>query len=78
MFWDEYKLSGYNKDNTVIIDDYDEVYDTQPNNCIIATPFEFTKDDSESDRYLKDLQKSLESIKEGEPAKGVNRSLGLS
>lgn len=78
MFWDEYKLIGYNSDNTVIIDDYEEVYETQPNNCIIASPFEFDKDDSENDKYLQDLQKSLSSMKEKNPAKGVNKSLGLS
>lgn len=77
MFWDEYKLAGYNKDNTVIIDDYDEVYETQPNNCIVAAPFEFIKDGSDKDKYLKDLQKSLSSMKDGEPAKGVNKSMGL-
>lgn len=78
MFWDEYELTGYSKNNTVIIDDYDEVYETQPDNCIIAVPFEFVQDDSEKDNYLTDLQKSLENMKAGgEPARGVNKSLGL-
>jgi len=77
MFWDEYKLEGYTKDNTVIIDDYDEVYKTQPDNCIIAVPFEFDKDGSEKDTYLKDLQHSLSTMQKGQPAKGINNSLGL-
>ena len=77
MFWDEYKLVGYNKDNTVIIDDYDEVYETQPHNCIIAVPFEFTAKNSENDTYLKDLQRLLSTMQQGKPAKSVNSSLGL-
>ena len=74
MLWDEYKLPGFNSRNTVIIDDYDEVHETQPDNCIIAVPFEFTKKGSENDTYLKDLQQSLSK---GKSAKSVNSSLGL-
>ena len=77
MLWDEYKLVGYNKDNTVILDDYEEVHNTQPDNCIIAPPFEFEQKGSENDTYLKDLQQYLTAMKPGKPAKSVNRSLGL-
>ena len=77
MLWDEYKLLGYNKDNTVIIDDYEEVHNTQPDNCIIAPPFEFEQKGSENDTYLKDLQQYLTTMKPGKSAKSVNRSLGL-
>jgi len=78
MIWDIYKLDGYSKDNTVIIDDYDEVYDTQPDNCIIAVPFEFTSEGSEKDTFLKDLQPKLESMRQnisnnkGRPARECN------
>ncbi len=77
MIWDEYKISGYTKDNTVIIDDYDEVFNTQPDNCIIAKPFEFTNDNSENDTYLRDLKKALKNMKSGQPAVNVNKELGL-
>ena len=77
MIWDEYKISGYTKDNTVIIDDYDEVFNTQPDNCIIAKPFEFTKDNSENDTYLRDLKKALKNMKSGQPAVNVNKELGM-
>jgi TFIIF-interacting CTD phosphatase-like protein len=77
MIWDEYKISGYTKDNTVIIDDYDEVYDTQPDNCIIAKPFEFVKENSEKDRYLIELTKSLRKMKSIKPAHSINVDLGL-
>ena len=64
MLWDVYKLEGYNKNNTVIVDDYDEVYNTQPDNCIIAPPFEFTKEGSENDRFLKKLIPKLKRMNE--------------
>jgi TFIIF-interacting CTD phosphatase-like protein len=55
MLSDIYKIPNYNKDNTFIIDDYDEVYKTQPNNCIIAPEFQFTEENSDKDTFLKDL-----------------------
>jgi TFIIF-interacting CTD phosphatase-like protein len=63
MLWDYYKLANYNVYNTVILDDYDEVYDTQPDNCIIAKPFEFTDDKSEKDIFLSSLIPKLERLK---------------
>jgi hypothetical protein len=45
----------YNKRNTFIVDDYDEVYDTQPENCIIAPPFKFKHKESDKDTFLKDI-----------------------
>lgn len=59
MLWDVYKLKDYDKNNTVILDDYDEVYKTQPKNCIIAKPFEFTQDESWNDKFLEELQTKL-------------------
>ena len=50
--------------NTLIIDDYYEVYNTQNNNCIIAVPFEFTDDDSDKDQYLQQLQDILTEYKD--------------
>lgn len=56
MIWDKHKLLGYNANNTVILDDYvSDVHKCQPNNCVIAKPFEFTKEGSENDTFLKDI-----------------------
>jgi TFIIF-interacting CTD phosphatase-like protein len=54
ILWEFFKIN-YNENNTFILDDFDEVYNTQKNNCIIAKPFEFTENKSEKDTFLKDL-----------------------
>jgi hypothetical protein len=64
MLWDTHKLEGYSEKNTIILDDYkDDVHICQPNNCVIAPPFEFMKDGSENDTFLKDLIPQLEMMK---------------
>lgn len=55
LLWDTYKLKHFNENNTVILDDYNEVYNTQPKNCIVAKPFEFKNKNSEKDTFLKDI-----------------------
>lgn len=82
MLWDIHKLPGYSSKNTVIIDDYKaDVHKCQPNNCIIAPPFEFEKDGSEHDTFLKDiipqLDKMIERIENGheELASTVNEEM---
>jgi len=55
MLWDVYGLQGYTQQNTVILDDYDEVYKSQTMNCVAATPFEFTGENSEKDQFLRRL-----------------------
>lgn len=81
IIWENYKIPNYNKNNTVIIDDYDEVYTTQPDNCIIAFPFEFTDSNSENDDFLLKIQPELLKMKkyiknnEGKPAKLVNDAM---
>ena len=83
IIWDTYKIPGYTEDNTVIIDDYDEVYKIQPYNCIISPPFEFTNDNSDKDDYLKRLEPELIKMKKSinsrkhHPAESVNISLKL-
>ena len=63
MLWDVYKLPGYSPQNTVIIDDYkQDVHKCQPNNCIIAKPFEFKKEGSENDTFLKDIIPHLDNM----------------
>jgi TFIIF-interacting CTD phosphatase-like protein len=64
MLWDIHKLPGYNNKNTVIIDDYkSDVHKCQPNNCIIAPAFEFPKEGSENDTFLKDIIPQLIKMK---------------
>ncbi len=78
LLWKQFKLKGFNSKNTVILDDYDEVYDTQPGNCIIANPFEVTENNSEKDQYLQKLESVLkEHLHEGKsPAREVNKAMG--
>lgn len=83
ILWNIINIPNYNENNTVIIDDYDEVYKTQVNNCIIAKPFKFLDDNSENDDYLKKLEPQLikmkNNIKQGfkSPANFVNINLKL-
>lgn len=59
MLWDEFGLKGFNSDNTLIIDDLNEVYDCQPDNCINIKAFEFLKENSEKDEELKKIKDIL-------------------
>ena len=78
IIWEEYGFKNYNNNNTVILDDYDEVYNTQKYNCIVATPFEFKKNGSEHDNFLKKLTNKLDLLKhrmtngEGKPSSIIN------
>jgi TFIIF-interacting CTD phosphatase-like protein len=64
LLWDTFKLTEFSKDNTFILDDYDEVHKTQPGNCIIAVPFEFSKDGSEGDNFLEKLIPKIRLLNE--------------
>jgi TFIIF-interacting CTD phosphatase-like protein len=64
MLWDYFCMVGYSRDNTMILDDYDDVYNTQKNNCIIAEPFEFSKSDSFQDKFLSRLVTELRDSKD--------------
>jgi hypothetical protein len=55
MLWDVYEIEGYNNKNTFILDDLDEVFEIQNDNCIIADQFKFVKKNSENDNFLKQL-----------------------
>jgi len=63
MLWSVYNLPEFSNVNTFILDDYDEVYNTQPHNCIIAKPFEINKEGSENDMFLKELMQKLKNKK---------------
>ena len=41
MLWKTYKIDGYNDNNTIIIDDNNEVFSAQTKNCIHKTHFKF-------------------------------------
>jgi len=74
MLWDVYKIDGYNKNNTFIIDDYDEVYETQPDRCIISPRFEFQSENSQYDNFLEHLPEELKKMK-ARMVKGKKRDL---
>ena len=61
---DIFKLPGYSLKNTVILDDYNEVHKTQPGNCIIAHPFEYTSKTSDQDNFLNTLQPHLSTLRD--------------
>jgi len=61
ILWDIYKLKGYNKYNTIIIDDNPEVKKT--GYCIQVPEFNFLDDNSEKDSYLLTLIDKLEEFK---------------
>ena len=60
IFWKKYGMKGYDKHNTIIIDDLKEIYESQKRNCIKAKPFYFKKKKSEQDEFLKKLQSCLQ------------------
>lgn len=62
MLWDVYKIDNYERSNTLIIDDYDEVYNTQKDNCIHIKGFEFLDKNSHKDKHLKYIKKELQSM----------------
>lgn len=59
LIYDIYQIPGYNTDNTFIIDDNQLVFETQPNNCIIAPQFDFTDGNSEDDNFFSVLENEL-------------------
>lgn len=68
MLWEIYNITDYNEKNTVIVDDYDEVWNTQKHNCLIAKEFCYFKEGSENDTFLENLEKLMEEyvLKENE------------
>jgi TFIIF-interacting CTD phosphatase-like protein len=72
ILWDHLGFEGYSKDNTIIIDDYDDVYNVQKNNCIFIPPFEFFDDNSENDTVLLTIKEQLETLKQNNVDKIVN------
>jgi TFIIF-interacting CTD phosphatase-like protein len=62
VLWDNFKLPGYNKDNTIIIDDNDEVAKT--GYCIQVKEYNFNGKESEKENYLNgELRDKLEEFR---------------
>lgn len=53
----------YDIDRTFIIDDHDDVYTAQPNNCIRIQAFDISHKSCEKDADLKRIMRSLELIR---------------
>jgi len=66
ILWKKYDngkgLKNYRKNNTLILDDYDEVWGNQKCNSIPAKPFEITEPNSHKDRFLKELIPQLRNL----------------
>lgn len=62
ILWEKFGLKDINKHNVVILDDFEDVYSCQKENCIIAKSFDALVDGSESDVFLKDVLKQLDSL----------------
>jgi TFIIF-interacting CTD phosphatase-like protein len=63
--------------NTVIVDDYDEVYYTQPENCIIAPGFYVDDKRAKTDTYLSSLVTRLHGVSStsGGACKKINEGI---
>ena len=79
---DIFKLQGYTKTNTVIIDDNTNVYNAQTGKCINIKEFKIASSDSEKDDQLKklipllkQLKKSMKENELDKPAEFINRKL---
>jgi TFIIF-interacting CTD phosphatase-like protein len=60
ILWETFKITNYNKDNTLIIDDNELVFNTQKTNCIkVLPPFELKNKSSTNDTFLTKLQQQL-------------------
>ena len=59
-----FKLKGFSKKNTLIIDDLDEIYNFQPENCINIKEFNILDEGSENDDELLKIKEKLSSSKD--------------
>ncbi len=59
MLWTIWKLQEFDKENTFIIDDLEEVKESQVKNCFSVKPFFFMENDSEYDQELMRLKDIL-------------------
>lgn len=62
MLWEKFKLKGYNKSNTIIIDDNHEVKSIQVDNCYHIPEFNYNTKGSENDKELLELMHVLKKV----------------
>jgi hypothetical protein len=66
LLWEDFNMSGYTKENTVIIDDYNRVYNTNKkkgNTCYKIKPFIYTSKKSVEDKELDNVKNYIEEMK---------------
>jgi len=63
LLWEKFKLPQFNKNNTIIIDDLDDVADKQKCNVFHIKNFEFTNSKSENDNHLCKLLTKVKNLK---------------
>ena len=68
---DEFNIDDF-KGDSFIFDDNEDVYNSQPDSCLIAKPFYFTDKGSENDDYLTQV---IRLLKKGESVKKMNKKL---
>ena len=71
LFWEKYKLDGYNENNTFIMEDNDKVIKSNPVNSIQSPEFIFKLQNSENDTFLKDVITTLDKIKDADSVQDV-------
>jgi len=71
IFWEEWKLPGFNEKNTIIFDDHPGVKSSQHEIAVHVPDFEVLEKDSADDSYLLQAKKDLQSyLKEYNMADG--------
>jgi TFIIF-interacting CTD phosphatase-like protein len=66
LLWEDFNMDGYTRENTVIIDDYNKVYNTNSkknNNCYKIKPFIYKSKNSIYDNELENVKKYIEEMK---------------
>lgn len=64
LLWDTFKLLNYNEDNTIIIDDNDDVISSNPKNSIQIEQFDVKNKNSQKDKELEKIREKLEKLKD--------------
>jgi TFIIF-interacting CTD phosphatase-like protein len=76
LLTDFFKLDDCSKNNIMIIDDYDNVFDGNPNKCIIAPEFDSEEKESYKDDFLLRL---IECFEKNMDVNSINKQIsGLS
>jgi len=62
LLWRDLKLVGFSPNNTYIIDDLPEIYDTMPKHVFQAKYFDVLEEGAEDDRYLLNMIDKLKQL----------------